>query len=201
MIATAPVKNGQAQVWQGEGQPIPAKAPKVRLPKKCPLSGKTRNYRVEQNLFGAYPKGTVLPEWVLLRSAGASALGREDEIIDKMVLGGKFSETYDAHTADLRVPTPKAAHDPLPELTKATNDLSAQVKSLQADVISLSADRDSWKAQVGSRDKALGEQSAQIADLNMQLAARDELIASQKAEIVALTDQLDKATRPTGAKK
>lgn len=182
--------------------------PVVMLPDVCPRTGGIRNFKVEVASFGAYKRGSILPKHVLLRSAGSGAAGREDAIINGMVSSGKFSQTYDPVNVQLAIPKAKASSDSAPDLTRDVNDARAKLKALEQDYVSACADRDGWKAQVKSRDAALGEQAAQIAGLQADLAAKQELIDSAQGEVAVLarkveelTAQLDEATKPKKAVK
>lgn len=193
-------------------EPVPAKpeAPVAvkRLLRKCPLTGAIRNYKIAVNKFGGYPRGSVVPEWVLLRSAGSGATGREEKLLDSMVSSGKVVETYEPVNVELRSPETKALAVPS-DLVSEANESREKVKSLAADLLAVSADRDAARAEIAGRDKSLGQMSADIAGLQAQIAAQKELLeaeqavsAALKAQVDSLTAELEEATKPAkGGKK
>lgn len=178
-------------------------------PAMCPLSGKVKTYKIRRGSFGGYPKGKVLPKHTLVRVAGGGIdKVNEDSLVWGMVKSGQFEEVYEDVNVELVVPEAKTPTDASPDLVKDVNKANAKLRSLEQDLITISADRDGWKSQVASRDKALGEQAGQIAELQASIAARDELAENIRIEMVAmnaknaeLTGQLDVATKPADGKK
>lgn len=187
--------------------PAPVKqeppAPVVMMPDECPRTGRIRNFKVEVAAFGAYKRGSILPKHVLLRSAGAGAVGREDALIATMLESRKFSQTYEPVNVQLAEVKAKGADQVVPSLTRDVNDARAKLAKVEQDLVQACAEREAAKSQLASRDKSLGEYSDKIANLEGQLAARDALMDTAQAEIAVLTRrvdeltaQLDEATKP-----
>ncbi len=177
-----------------------APPPPVRLAPVNPLTGDPRNFRVEVSKFGGYVRGNVLPEWVLLRSAGAGAAGRETAIIDSAVKGRRVSETYDPVNVKLAIPEPKSATDQTPVIVESANKLAERLKALEADLVAIAADRDAWKGKVAGRDAELGKQTDTITELQKQLAARDELLVAARGEVKKLSADVEALTAPKSPK-
>lgn len=179
-----------------------APAPVVMLPDECPRSGKIRNFKVECAAFGAYKRGSILPKHVLLRSAGAGAVGREDAILEGMLTSRRFSQTYEPVNVQLAEPKVAKTQDQVGvSLTRDANEARAKLAKLEQDHVAVCADRDGWKAQVKSRDAALGEQASQIANLQAEIAARDELMTATQAEVTSLTRRVEELTGQLEAAK
>lgn len=170
------------------------------LPATHPTSGMPKNYRVEVARFGGFKRGDVIPKHVIVHSAGAGAVGREDEVCNQKVLKRQLSETYDNVNVDVTpkesAPLPISAPTPIADV----KDLEVKVSGLRAELATAEKDRDGWKAMVASKDKMLSEQQGLIGELRATLTARDEVIEKQKGEIRVLTDAMDQATQPKGKK-
>lgn len=176
----------------------------VPKPSMCPLTGKVKTYKIRRGSFGGYPKGKVLPKHTLVRVAGGGIdKVNEDSLVWGMVKSGQFEEVYEDVNVELKVPEAKTPTDASPDLVKDVNKANAKLRSIEQDLITVSADRDGWKSQVTSRDKALGEQAGQIAELQASIAARDELTENLRRELLAmnaknaeLTGELESLTKP-----
>lgn len=151
-----------------------------------------QNYRVAGG-FGSYKPGSVLPEWAVARAGP----------VEEQVARGIVEPTSDPVNVDLRVPEPKTSTDPAPSVVDELNRLRKENESLASDNRTLLAQRDSYQRNVADRDRALGNQTADIEHLKRACeehqAARDELekrVAELTTENAALRADLDAATAP-----
>lgn len=140
-----------------------------------------QNYELLRQ-YGAYPKGSVVPEWVVER-AGPVA---------EQVARGIVSPTDKAVNVELRLPEPKTAADPAPDLVDELNRLRLENHRLATDNKTLVAQADSLRSQVAARDKALGQMTADLEHLR-------EACESHQARIAALEADLEQATAPVEA--
>ncbi len=142
-----------------------------------------QNYRVAGvRWFGAYKEGSVLPEWVVAR-AGPVA---------EQVARGIVVPTADPVNVDLRVPEPKTATDPAPDIADELNRLRTDNERLAADNKGLVDRVAALRANLAARDTALGEQTDTIAHL--QAAAE-----AHQAKVAELEQELEAATAPAAA--
>lgn len=169
------------------------------LPDIHPMSGMPKNYRVELAKFGGYDRGKIVPKSVLVRSGGEGVVGREDEYCANLVRARKFTQTYDPVNVEISYGT-CAPISSGGSTVAEVKDLELKVTSLRDQMDGMIKDRDGWKAQAGSRDTTIMEQGKQIQELQAAMAAKDKMLESQQGEIRKLTDTLDAATKPKGAK-
>lgn len=180
----------------------PPEAPKPVeiLPAVHLTSGMPKNYRVEVARFGGFKRGAILPRHIVVRSAGAGAAGREDEVCNQKVLKRQLSETYDDVNVDLTT-IPEAVAPvavSAPSSISDVKDLEVKISGLRADLLTMQKDRDAWKLMAQSKDTMLQEQQGLIGELRGIITAKEQLIERQKGEIRVMTDTLDAATKPGG---
>lgn len=174
--------------------------PVTILPATHPTSGMPKNYRVAIARFGAYKRGDVVPKHVVVRAAGAGAVGRETEVCDEKVLKRQLIETYDDVNVEIAAPVENVLPSMTPSATDDVKNMEVKVSGLRSDLETMTKDRDGWKATVASKDSMLSEQAGLIGELRAIIQAKDEVIAKQQGEIRVLTDTLDAATQPKGNK-
>ncbi len=170
--------------------------PVVILPVTHPTSGMPKNYRVEMAQFGGFKRGSIIPKHVVVRSAGAGAAGREDDVCNQKVFKRQLTETYDEVNVDLAPVKAFELASSTPAPVVDVKNLEIKVSGLRADLETLTKDRDGWKELVGSKDTMLAEQQGLIGELRATLAAREQVIEKQCGEIRVLTDAMDAATKP-----
>lgn len=159
-----------------------------------------QNYKViGVQWFGAYKRGAVLPEWVVARAGS----------VPEQVSRGIVEATHEAVNVDIKIPEPKPTSDGPP--VAAVEQFNAQRTELESanGQLKLLADQNAaLKANLATRDKALGAQTDEIEHLKEaceshqgQCDALEKQVADLKDANAKLTADLDAATAPTEQKR
>lgn len=132
------------------------------------------NYEVRYAYFGRYPRGSVLPDYVV------KAAGDVADLVAREVV----APTAAAVNVDLAPPAPPAGDVP-PEVLTAVADH----RRLVADHARVTAERDLHAARAGGLER-------RVTALEAELAARVVELDRLRAAHAALQAELDAATAP-----
>lgn len=98
-------------------------------------------YKVMISSFGRYPEGSILPEYVVLASAGAAEPDKARAVLRELVDRGTLAPTHEP--PNITLSAPRAT----PAVGNVSEEVRDELNRLRQETNELRADRDHWKGR------------------------------------------------------
>ena len=151
-----------------------------------------QNYTVNLTQLGAFPKGSVLPRYILEAAAGAGDKAARERVVAEMIERGVVTPTHAPVNVDL---APPVASVSVP-IGRIPDEVAAELDRLRKANTALENDRDAHEARANeamARRDSLMAEIAKYVEANSHL---DQVCKELQERIAELEKELDEATAP-----